>query len=155
VGKSWKSECSRKNLSFLAIRGAPSRDRASRIEGRARARIVCPVVKRSWGFEDATIFRGAFGGTRPRGPSHSRERSDRLPRSCREASVSRLYSTRGKKPLAFDIGGHWRARRERRNDFGIWKKGGSSPLPFRRSFPEIATASRATSLPAHVRVICG
>lgn len=40
-------------------------------------RIVCPAVKRLCGFEDATIFRGAFGDTRQRGSPHSRERVPR------------------------------------------------------------------------------
>lgn len=77
------------------------------MEGRIRARIVCPVVKRSCSLEDATIFRGAFGGTRQRGSFHvSASREYRrislflvLSLSCRETSVSRLYSTRRKKPF--------------------------------------------------------
>lgn len=49
-----------------------SRDWASRIE--AATHRLSPAVKRSWSFEDATIFRGAFGSTRaPCGPFHSRE----------------------------------------------------------------------------------
>ena len=43
-----------------------------------RVRIVCPAVKRSCGFKDATIFRGAFGDTQQRGSFYSHERRSRV-----------------------------------------------------------------------------
>lgn len=63
----------RKNPCFLLViddSGCVVMRLSKQNEGRMRARIVCPVVKRSCGFEDATIFRGAFGGTRQRGSFH-------------------------------------------------------------------------------------
>lgn len=113
----------RKNPCFLLVIDCDSGCVVMRLrkqnEGRMRARIVCPVVKRSCGFEDATIFRGAFGGTQQHGSFHvsaSREyRSISL--SCRETSVSRLYSTKGKKSRS-TVGGHWRACEKNGTDFG-------------------------------------
>lgn len=83
-----------------------------------RARIVCPVVKRSCGFEDATIFRGAFGGTQQRGSFHSRERQSRvsvhlsLSPSLTNFGKSFVLDE-GKKKTRSTIDGHWRARKER------------------------------------------
>lgn len=110
-----------------------SRDWTSRMTRTRGARRLSCRETLVGSFEDATIFRGASAGTRQRGSTHSRERREYRPVSpsllpltlfsfsvtCRETSVSRLYSTRGKKPPRSTIASTIGRTQEERERFWI------------------------------------